>query len=145
MSKVTDLDPYMSEMLGEGARFRLYGVEWQLKPEMPTLLMLRIRQEMENPDEETKPEDEIALLRALLDPPEQADSLLEAGLGRAALLILIRVALAIYMGVDPKSVLDEAKAGDQGEAEGAETPPPSETSSSSSGRGSKRISKQSTD
>ena len=108
--------------------------------------MLRLRQDLGNPEAETTPEQEIDLLRSLLDPPGQVDALLSAGLGRTAHLLLIRVALAAYTGRDPQELLDEIRAeaaGDgQGEAQGGEKPP---TSSPSTGRGSKRTSKPSTD
>ena len=145
MSNTYDLDAFLPEILGQGATIRLYGTDWKLKPEIPTLLMLRLRQDLGDPDAETSAEQEIELLRSLLDPPEQVDALLAAGLGRTAHLLLIRVALAAYTGRDPEELLAEIRAeaaGESpGEAEGGQKPP---TSSPSTGRGSKRTSKPST-
>ena len=145
MSNTYDLDAFLPEILGQGATIRLYGTDWKLKPEMPTLLMLRLRQDLADPDANTTEEQEVELLRALLDPPEQADALLTAGLGRSAHVLLIRVALAVYTGRDPQELLDEirgeASGESPGEAEGGQKPP---TSSPSTGRGSKRTSKPST-
>lgn len=110
-----DLDAFLAEVLGQGPRIRLYGRTWQLKPELPSLLMLRIRSVLANPDEALSDQDELDVLGALLDPPEQLDELVAAGLGSTAFAALIRIALGIYSGTPAAETLDLMRAERSGE------------------------------
>lgn len=113
--KAIDLDAFLNETVGEGITIRLYGKEWKLKAEIPALFMLRLRSTMqEDEDHELSFEEELDLLRALMDPPSQVDELLAAGLSQSAFGAIIRVALASYTGTDPNLVLhvDDTESGE---------------------------------
>lgn len=149
-----DLDAFLAEVTGEAPVIRLYGRDWELKPEMPALLMLTLRSTLANEDDTLTFEQEVDLLRSLLANPQQVDDLLTAGMGANAFTALIRVALAVYAGADPHLVVQEMvqEARDAREAAETEGTEPGEaepegkaparkttrTSSSKSGKRSKR-------
>lgn len=103
MTNTIDLDNFLAEIVGEGKRFRLYGQEWVLRPEIPATMMLQLQ----TADDDVN---ELELFRTLLDPPEQYDALLELGLGAVAFETIVRVALGVYSGVDPQTVLAQIRA-----------------------------------
>lgn len=140
-----DLDAFLAEVTGEAPVIRLYGRDWELKPEMPALLMLTLRSTLAGDDDTLTFEQEVDLLRSLLANPAQVDDLLAAGMGANAFTALIRVALAVYAGADPVAVVQEmvsearAAKQDAGEPVGkAPARKQTRTSSSKSGRSSKR-------
>jgi hypothetical protein len=147
--KKIDLDAFLNESLGTGTVITLYGKDWHLKPEIPALLMLRLRNELEGDDSELTFEQELDLLRALMANPDAVDELLAAGMGNSAFTALIRIALASYSGIDPKQVLELMEAEKQAEANGEESvnqgKAVKKTPSSRTGRGSKQTSVQPTE
>ena len=146
-----DLDAFLNEALGQGTVIRLYNRDWKLKAEIPALLMLRLRSELSSDEAELTFEQELDLLRALMDPPSQVDELLAAGLGQSAFALLIQVALATYSGADPAAVIETMRAEQAARnalANGTPTVNPGKapagTRSSRTGRGSKRTSASTT-
>jgi hypothetical protein len=146
--KKIDLDAFLKESLGTGTVIRLYGKDWHLKPEIPALLMLRLRSELDGDDSELNFEQELDLLRALMANPNAVDELLASGMGQSAFTALIRIALASYSGIDPQEVLELMETERQAEA-AAETSvnqgKVKKTPSSRTGRGSKPTSEQPTE
>ena len=143
-TETADLDALLSETLGHGPSFKLYGRTWHFKPEVPSLLMLRIRRAAANPDEQLTDEQELELLGALLDPPSQADELVAAGLGSTAHATIIRIAIGVYSGQSPAETLEQMRAERQAAADldqqddQVSQGKARSTTLSRSGRGSKR-------
>ena len=139
-----DLDAFLRESLGEGTVITLYGRDWHLKPEIPALLMLRLRSELDGDDSELTFEQELDLLRALMLNPHAVDELLAAGMGQSAFSALIRIALASYSGIDPQEVLELMEAERNAEAS-VNQGKVGKTPSSRTGRGSKQTFEQPTE
>lgn len=99
-----DLDNFLAEIVGTGKKFRLYGQVWTLRPEIPATVMLQLRTSTEQTDI-----DEVELFKQLLDPPEQYDTLVSLGLGAVAFETVVRVALGVYSGVDPQTVMEQIR------------------------------------
>lgn len=144
MSTTPDLDAFLTEALGERKTFRLYGRDWTLTPEMPSLLMLRLQRDLSSEDDTLNTDGQLTLLKAMFDPPEQVDDMVALGMGWSALMVVTQVAMGLLSGRSAEDVLADLRTvqqASQGEAQG---PTPAPTSSVSTGRSSKRTSARST-
>lgn len=146
MSSTVDLDAFLTEVIGEGQVIRLYGRDWRLKSEVPALLMLRLQRELDSDDDTLEEEKQLALLRAMFDPPSQVDEMVDAGLGWSALIVVTQVAIGVLSGRSADDILADLRKVKAAEAASGEAGGPTEapTSSRTTGPTSKRTSSRST-